>query len=155
MKLCKKLLEMHSAMTEWQQTTWYPDCEDYNLGTCVNPTRADSTAPCPFDVSPLPLLEVPVEPIGEPPRHPSFVASSKEPGNRPGSRAVEQAIKDEIVKRTGGRIQMLEVETMDNGIVIRGRAPCYYLKQLALQGVLDVIGTAGDHRIKLDVEVKG
>jgi hypothetical protein len=40
-----------------------------------------------------------------------------------------------------------------NGIVVRGRAPCYYLKQLALQGVLDVIGSVGANRIELNVQV--
>ena len=155
MKLCKKLLEMHSAMTEWQQTTWRPDCEDYDLGRCVNPNRANSTAPCPLDGSPLPLLEVPVEPIGEPPLQALFVALSEEPENGPRSGAVEQAIKEQIVKRTGGRIQMLEVEIMEDCIVIRGSAPCYHLKQLALRGVLDVIGSAGDNRIELNLEVAG
>ena len=155
MNLCIKLLEVPSAMTEWQQTTWRPDCEDYDLGRCVNPNRANSTAPCPLDGLPLPLLEVLVEPIGEPQLQAVFVALSEEPENGPRSGAVEQAIKEQIVKRTGGRIQMLEVEIMEDCIVIRSSAPCYHLKQLALRGVLDVIGSAGDNRIELNLEVAG
>jgi hypothetical protein len=41
---------------------------------------------------------------------------------------VEEAIRDEIVRRTGSRVQLHEVEVMDCLIVIRGRAPSYYLK---------------------------
>ena len=67
----------------------------------------------------------------------------------------EQAIRHQILERTAGRIRTLEVEVIDNRIVIRGRAPSYYLKQLALQGVLDVLGSAGAMRIELNVEVVG
>jgi hypothetical protein len=48
---------------------------------------------------------------------------------------------------------MLEVEVVGDRVVIRGFAPCYYLKQLLLQGVFDVLGPAGAAQIELDVEV--
>jgi hypothetical protein len=35
---------------------------------------------------------------------------------------------------------MLEVEVNDDAVIIRGCAPCYYVKQLALLGALDVLG---------------
>jgi hypothetical protein len=70
------------------------------------------------------------------------------------SAALEQAIKQQIARRTGGRVQMLEVELKNGEVVIRGRAPCYYLKQLALQAVLDVIGSAGATTIQHHVEVQ-
>jgi hypothetical protein len=48
---------------------------------------------------------------------------------------------------------VLKVETLDSVVVVHGCAPCYYLKQLALQGVLDVLGSLGAMRIDLNVEV--
>jgi len=67
--------------------------------------------------------------------------------------ALEQAIVRQILHRTGGRIQRLEVEVAGDAVIIRGRTPSYYLKQLALQGVLDRLGSAGQMRIELNVEV--
>jgi hypothetical protein len=66
----------------------------------------------------------------------------------------EQTIKHRISQRTGGRIQELEVAMSGNRVVVRGVAPCFYLKQLALQGVLDVLGSPGIARIELDIEVR-
>jgi hypothetical protein len=61
----------------------------------------------------------------------------------------EQAIRRRIVQRTGNQIQTLEVKVIGNRVVISGRAPCYYVKQLAIQGALDVIGAAGPTQIEL------
>jgi hypothetical protein len=74
---------------------------------------------------------------------------------RSGSRALELAIKCRILHRTASRIRMLGVEVTGDRVVIRGRAASYYLKQLALQGVFDVIGRAGATRIELDIDVDG
>jgi hypothetical protein len=40
-----------------------------------------------------------------------------------------------------------------NGVVIRGSAATYHVKQLALQGVLDVVGSGTRTEIDLDVQV--
>ena len=61
----------------------------------------------------------------------------------------------QIVRRTGARIHMLEVEMVDNVVIIRGYAPCYYVKQLALQGVFDVLGSFRTSRVELNVCVPG
>ena len=66
--------------------------------------------------------------------------------------ARERAIERQILQRTWGRIQALEVKVSHNRVVVRGRAPSYYVEQLALQGVLDVIGSDA-MRIELDIEV--
>jgi hypothetical protein len=50
---------------------------------------------------------------------------------------------------------MLEVGVKDEDVVIRGLAPCYYLKQLAIQAVLDVIGPDVESRVKVEIEVPG
>ena len=67
--------------------------------------------------------------------------------------ALERAIERQIVQRTWGRIQALEVEVSDNRVIVRGRAPSYYVEQLALRGVLDVIESTGARRIELNIQV--
>ena len=73
--------------------------------------------------------------------------------DEPPSAELRQAIKQRIAERTGGRIQMLEVEVLGNRVVVRGCAANYYIKQLALQEILDVMLAAGAPRIELDVQV--
>jgi hypothetical protein len=68
---------------------------------------------------------------------------------------LEQTIKRRIVERTGSQLRSLEVDITDNLIAIRGCVSCYYHKQLALRGVLDVIGVLNGARIELNVEVAG
>jgi hypothetical protein len=67
--------------------------------------------------------------------------------------ALERAIERQVMKRTWGRIQALEVKVSHNLVVVRARAPSYYVEQLALQGVLDVTEPAGTMRIELDIQV--
>ena len=67
--------------------------------------------------------------------------------------ALERAIERQIRQRTWGRLQGLEVRARHDLVIIRGRAPSYYVKQLALQGVLELVGSAGAMRIHLHVEV--
>jgi hypothetical protein len=50
---------------------------------------------------------------------------------------------------------MLEVEVIGDTVFIRGRVATYYFKQLALQGALEALGSAGAMRIEHDVEVVG
>jgi hypothetical protein len=64
--------------------------------------------------------------------------------------ALERAIERQIIRRAWGRIRALEVEVSDRLIVIRGCAPSYSFKQLALQGVLDLIESAGPMEIEMN-----
>lgn len=66
---------------------------------------------------------------------------------------LEQTIKHRIAERTGGRIQTLEVEVIDNCVVVRGWAASFHLKQLAIRGVFDVIDTEGTAGIEIDVQI--
>ena len=152
---CKKLNEVPSVLTDWQQVTWCPDCDFYDRGTCGDPIRTDSNAACPFDGQALPIREVAVDPKVYPPQAPADAALGRGRKTPPQSKALELAIMGQIVQRTGGRIQMLEVEMLEDAVVIRGCAPCYYIKQLALQGVLDVIGSRRTSRVELNVLVQG
>jgi hypothetical protein len=62
-------------------------------------------------------------------------------------------IKDRIAQRTRVQVQTLEVEVIGSRVVINGYVPCYYLKQLVLQGVLDVVGSMGACRVEFNVQV--
>jgi hypothetical protein len=136
---CKKLHELPLLVTDWQQQAWRPDCDYYDCGVCANPLRRDSNTACPFDGQVLPLREVAVEAPNDRPRRPLDAGFCEVPEGQPRSGALEHAIKDRIVNRTGGRVRALAIERTDRGLVVRGSAPCYYVKQLALQGVLDVL----------------
>ena len=51
------------------------------------------------------------------------------------------------------RQQALEVKVSHDLVIVRGRAPSYYVEQLALQGILDLIESAGTMRIELNIQV--
>jgi hypothetical protein len=150
---CSKLPQVPAVATDWQQTAWCPDCEYYDHGACTNPARTEDSAPCPWDGKVLPLREAGVDPRNDQERKPFHATSCSEQDSPGPSAGLERAIKDRILQRTRGRVQGLKVEALGRGVVIRGRAPCYYVKQLALQGALDVLGKAGAMRIELNVEV--
>jgi hypothetical protein len=62
-------------------------------------------------------------------------------------------IKDRVAQRTRVQVQMLEIQVLGSRIVIHGCVPCYYLKQLVLQGVLDVVGSMGAYDLEFNVQV--
>lgn len=66
---------------------------------------------------------------------------------------LEQAIKRQILLQTRGRVRQVEVEFIGKRVVIRGRAPSFYLKQLAIQGVLEALGHSVSNQIEIVVEV--
>ena len=68
-------------------------------------------------------------------------------------RTFEETIKDRIVERTGGKIELLQVKAESDRVVIRGCVPSYYLKQLALQGARDALGAGNATPIDLHIEV--
>ena len=65
---------------------------------------------------------------------------------------VANAVARLIQERTFGRVLDLQTEFASQRIVIRGRAPSYYVKQVAIRAALDAIGstTAG----ALDVQIQ-
>jgi hypothetical protein len=64
------------------------------------------------------------------------------------------AVEDEIRRRTWGRVQRLRVDAADGRVVVRGAALSYYVKQLAIQAVLDALGPAGAAVAALEIEVE-
>jgi hypothetical protein len=76
----------------------------------------------------------------------------QQPEPRPAD--LEDSIKRRIVERTGDRIHDLEVEVTAARIEIRGRAVSFYIKQLATEGTLDVIGCTGSRHIDVNIQVE-
>jgi hypothetical protein len=71
-----------------------------------------------------------------------------------GQEVVREAVKHRIAERTAGRIHNLEVELVADHLVIRGQAPSYYLKQLAIQATLDEVGPWGNAQLaEIDVQI--
>ena len=66
---------------------------------------------------------------------------------------MQQTITRRIRQRTNGRIQLLDVEVKGDTVIVRGRSPSYYIKQLALQGVLDVLAANGLVQFEHKIEV--
>jgi hypothetical protein len=56
---------------------------------------------------------------------------------------LEQAIERRIMERTWRRVRQLRVQVNGQRVVIDGRTPCYYAKQLAIAAVLEALGEAG------------
>jgi hypothetical protein len=67
---------------------------------------------------------------------------------------LELAIQHRINQRTAGRIHALEVDLVADRIEIRGRAASFYLKQLAIQGVLEEANSSGiAQHFEIDVKI--
>ena len=66
---------------------------------------------------------------------------------------LEKRIERQIVLATWGRIHNLEVVVTATQIVVRGRTPSHYVKQLVLQAVFDVLGPTASISVELDMQV--
>jgi hypothetical protein len=55
-----------------------------------------------------------------------------------------EVVMQRVVDRTGRRVQNLVVEVLGSGegIILRGRANCYHVKQLAQQGAREALPNA-------------
>ena len=56
-----------------------------------------------------------------------------------------------MIELLGG--SAVAVELIDRELVVRGTASCYYVKQLALQGVLDVLHGLQEVKVRLNFQV--
>lgn len=57
----------------------------------------------------------------------------------------QDSIERQVHSRTSGTIRGLRIEVNDQSVVMTGRAPTYYTKQLATHAVLD----AASHAVQL------
>ncbi|MCI0376867.1 MAG: hypothetical protein L0215_04625 [Gemmataceae bacterium] len=66
---------------------------------------------------------------------------------------LEQAIERHIKERTWGRVRRLRVEVSKERVFVFGLSSTYYVKQLAIQAVLEILssGTYPPVVIELDV----
>jgi hypothetical protein len=53
--------------------------------------------------------------------------------------SIQQELERHVHLRTSRRVRDLSVEVQPGAVVLRGRADSYYIKQLAQQGVLDLL----------------
>jgi hypothetical protein len=61
------------------------------------------------------------------------------------SHQLQQDLARRIRERTGQRVRDLAIEFGLHGVVLHGRSPSYYVKQLAQQGVRELLPGVGVH----------
>lgn len=154
MNRCRKLLDLPLVSSEWQQTTWCPDCEYYAEGECTNPASSSAAGSCPLDDPAWAVREVKVDSHIDRAEKVPAPGYPVDPEERVKAPRLEQAIRQQVVRRTGGRIRSLEVALHGGELTIRGNVPCYHVKQLALQGVLTVLDLEGARDIKITLAVE-
>jgi len=58
-----------------------------------------------------------------------------------------------IMRRTGGRIRNLRVETVDGRVIVSGRSDSHYVKQLALAAVREAFEASESQSDKIELEI--
>ena len=66
---------------------------------------------------------------------------------------LRQVVEANIISRTWGRIHRLEVEATEDRVVVRGCAPSYYVKQLAIQAVLESLSVSDAPLVEVEIDV--
>jgi hypothetical protein len=77
---------------------------------------------------------------------------------RHGVTQLKQALEGQIVRRVGRRVRQLRVEVGAGRVVVHGRTASYYVKQLAIQAVLEVLDEANQALVadvRVHVELPG
>jgi hypothetical protein len=64
---------------------------------------------------------------------------------------LRQNIRERLARRAGGRVRGLEITVIENRVIISGWVTSYYLKQLVLEAVLDVVRAPGG--VEFNVQV--
>lgn len=62
-------------------------------------------------------------------------------------------IERQIALGTWGRIHNLRVEVTEGRVIVRGRTPSHYIKQLVLHAVYEILGTSGSIEVEFDIQV--
>ncbi len=58
---------------------------------------------------------------------------------------LQHELENQVRARTGRRIRNLRIELDSEGVILRGTAASYYLKQLAQHGIQDILPGVGLH----------
>ena len=64
-----------------------------------------------------------------------------------------QQIERAIARRTWGRLRHLAIELTEDRVIVRGCAPSYYVKQLAIQACLEATESATPPQLDIDIVV--
>ena len=64
---------------------------------------------------------------------------------------IVKQLSEQIQYRTWRRVRDLQVAVRDGQLVIEGKTPTFYVKQLALRAIADVVGTAP---LAINIEVE-
>jgi hypothetical protein len=67
---------------------------------------------------------------------------------------VQLSLERHIRARTYGRIRHLSVQTTPTCVVVKGRAQCYYVKQLAIHALRELLGEQRTLLYQVDIEVE-
>jgi hypothetical protein len=76
------------------------------------------------------------------------------PPARPSQANLEQAIERRIAQRTWGRVRRLQVARTDSRLVVRGFTESYYVKQLTIQAVLELLESWDQAAPEVDIQVE-
>jgi len=66
---------------------------------------------------------------------------------------LERVLERQIEQRTGRRLRRLRVDVTHERVVVHGFTLSYYVKQLALQAVLESLRAVKGPPVELDIEV--
>ena len=72
---------------------------------------------------------------------------------RSGRADLELDITRQIAQRTSGRVHQLQVKVTEDRVVLYGYTASYYVKQLALQAVLDVLSSMNSTSVALEIQI--
>jgi hypothetical protein len=67
--------------------------------------------------------------------------------------ALPHALERHIARRTWGRLRRVVIEVTEGRVTVRGCAPSYYVKQLAIQACLEATEAAPPPRLDVDIVV--
>jgi hypothetical protein len=67
--------------------------------------------------------------------------------------ALPHRLERHIAHRTWGRLRGVVIDVADDRVTVRGSAPSYYVKQLAIQACLEVTETTPPPRLDVDITV--
>lgn len=83
---------------------------------------------------------------------------ARPPDPSPAPRDLDASLARWIVRRTGGRIRALSVQTRDGRLLVHGSAGSYYARQLAQAAVAEMLGALGRDpggNVEFDIAVDG
>jgi len=66
---------------------------------------------------------------------------------------LSQAIERSIEQRTCRRVHDLHVQVSDNRVLVDGATESYYIKQLAIQGVFEILRSADGTEVTVNIQV--